>query len=90
MGAAGTAKAVSRSLPVDVQTSVPQERLGNNGATSSATLGSSHAAAAPLERQTASFGSFDFLKLLETGPNGRSLWPDWLRCTWHAFEKFKT
>lgn len=75
MGVSGTAKAISRRAHTDSHTSVPQERLGNNGASPSAGLGSLHAAAAPLERQSASFGSFDFLKLLETGPNGRSLFP---------------
>lgn len=57
-------------MSIEIATSVPQERLGNNGATPSTTIEAEEVRTAPLERQTASFGSFDFLKLLETGPNG--------------------
>lgn len=58
----------SDRIRTPVSISVPQDRLGNNGATPS----NFDSAAVPLERQNASFGSFDFLKLLETGPNGKS------------------
>lgn len=67
-----TSRPTASSSGFERQTSVPQERLGNNGAVSSAAGHNLNASTTPLERQNASFGSFDFLKLLETGPNGLS------------------
>lgn len=70
MNTAASVRASTPSPVTEIPSTIPQERLGNNGAVSSTAGLTQHALAVPLERQNASFGSFDFLKLLETGPTG--------------------
>ena len=72
MSSSKRATSTVTSKPIEPPNSVPHDRLGNNGAVSSMAAQSTDAAVKSLERQNASFGSFDFLKLLETGPHGKS------------------
>ena len=77
MNSLHSAKQSDAKRTSSISLSVPQDRLGNNGATSSTPDSTTLSTAGPLERQNASFGSFDFLKLLETGPNGKSSLQFW-------------